>query len=167
LKTLYVLRHAKAAPEAAGGDAARPLVKRGRKAARAMAEFLGGLKPATELILCSPAARTRETLEIVLPALRPAPAVDFEDRLYLASAERLFERLRLLSPKTQSVLLIGHNPGVHELALRLAIDPGPLAAGFPTAALAVLDVPGTWAELQWRKAKLRLYQAPKELDRES
>lgn len=167
MKTLYVLRHAKAAPEASGGDAARPLVKRGRKAAKAMAEFLRGLKPTPELILCSPAARTRETLEIMLTALQPTPAVNFEDRLYLASAERLFERLRGLPPKTQSVLLIGHNPGLHELTARLVADPSPLAAGFPTAALAALDVSGTWAELQWRKAKLRLYQAPKELDRES
>lgn len=167
MRTLYILRHAKAAPEAPGGDIARPLVKRGRKAATAMGAFLGGLKPVPELALCSPATRTRETLDLALPALRPRPEVNVEDRLYLAGADRLFERLRDLPVTIQAVLLIGHNPGLHELAARLAADPDLLSEGFPTAALAVLDVPGTWAELQWRKAKLRLYQAPKELGRDS
>jgi phosphohistidine phosphatase len=167
LKTLYLLRHAKAAPESSLGDARRPLTKRGRKAAKAMAELLGTLDPAPELVLCSTSVRTRETLELILPALQPPPAVIYEDGLYLAAATELIERLRKVLKDTGSVLLIGHNPGLHELGARLAVDPGRLAEGFPTAALAVLQVPGPWVELQWQKAKLVLYQTPKELNRDA
>jgi len=166
LKTLYLLRHAKAAPEASLGDARRPLAKRGRKAAKAMAEFLGKLDPAPELILCSTSLRTRETLELILPALAPPPAVTYEDGLYLAEASELLERLRKLRKDAQCVLLIGHNPGLHELAARLAADAGRLVEGFPTGALAALQLPGAWAELQWQKARLMLYQTPKALTRD-
>ncbi len=166
MKTLYLLRHAKAVPESSLGDARRGLAKRGRKAAKAMAEFLGKLVPAPELVLCSAAARTRETLELVLPALDPPPAVSYEDGLYLAEASELLERLRKLPKNSQSVLLVGHNPGLHELGARLAVDPGRLAEGFPTAALAALQIPGSWAELEWQQARLVLYQTAKELSRD-
>lgn len=167
MKTLYLLRHAKAAPETSLGDARRPLAKRGRKAAKAMAAFLGTLEPAPELVLCSTSLRTRETLELILPALKPPPIVSYEDGLYLAAAAELIERLRKVRKEAETVLLIGHNPGLHELAARLAADPGRLAEGFPTAALATLEVPGAWVELQWQKAKLVLYLTPKALTRDS
>jgi phosphohistidine phosphatase len=166
LKTLYLLRHAKAAPESSLGDARRPLAKRGRKAAKTMADFLAALAPAPELILCSTSVRTRETLDLILPALKPPPTVTYEDGLYLAAATELIERLRKVRKDTDCILVIGHNPGLHELGARLAIDPGRLAEGFPTAALAVLQVPDPWVELQWQKAKLVLYQTPKELNRD-
>ena len=127
MKTLYLLRHAKAAPESSLGDAKRPLAKRGRKAAKTMADFLAKLDPAPELVLCSTAVRTRETLDLILPALKPQPTVTYEDRLYLAAATELIERLRKVRKDTGCVLLIGHNPGLHELGARLAIDPGRLA----------------------------------------
>jgi len=166
LKTLYLLRHAKAAPEAALGDARRPLAKRGRKAAKAMAEFLATLDPAPQLVLCSTALRTRETLELILPALNPPPTVAYEDRLYLAEASELLERVRKVQDETRCALVVGHNPGLHEFGARLAVDPGRLAEGFPTAALAALEVPGSWIDLQWQKAKLVLYQTPKALARD-
>ncbi len=166
LKSLYLLRHAKAAPESSLGDARRPLAKRGRKAAKAMGELLATLDPAPELVLCSSASRTRETLDLILPALHETPAVTYEDGLYLAAATELIERLRKLRKDVSSVLVIGHNPGLHELGARLATDPGRLAEGFPTAALAALQVPGAWAELQWQKAKLVLYRTPKDLSRD-
>ena len=167
MKTLYLLRHAKAAPESSLGDARRPLAKRGRKAAKTMAEFLSTLAPAPELVLCSTSVRTRETLDLILPALNPPPTVLYEDGLYLASAAELIERLRKVRNETSCVLVIGHNPGLHELAGRLASDPGRLAEGFPTGALAVLQVPGAWVDLQWQEAKLVLYETPKELTRDS
>jgi len=163
LKRLYILRHAKAVTEAPGGDAARPLLKRGRKAAKAVAAFLGELEPLPELILCSPAARTRETLDLVLPALRPKPEVDYEDGLYLATAADLLARLHSLPAKLGCVLLVGHNPGLHELAARLATEPGRLAEGLPTAALVALESKGGWADFRWHKAQLALYRTPKDL----
>ena len=164
MKTLYLLRHAKAG-ESPLGDAARPLVKKGRKAAKTMGAFLATLKPPAELILCSTAARTRETLEVVLPELPPPRAVLFEEGLYLAEPEALLARLREVPPATASVLMIGHNPGLLELGARLAAEPGPLSEGFPTASLAVLELPG-WAELRWHKAKLSQYRTPKDLNRD-
>ncbi len=164
MKTLYILRHAKAVAESPRGDAARALAKRGRKAAKAMGTYLAGLEQAPELILCSPAARTRETLELVLSALDPEPSVSYEDGLYLATANNLLERLRQLPKTIGCVLLIGHNPGLHELAAQLAAEPGPLVDGLPTAALVALETKGSWAELSWHKAKLALYRTPKELN---
>jgi len=166
LKTLYILRHAKAAPEDREGDAERPLTKRGRKAAAAMGAYLGGLKRPPRLVLCSTSLRTRETLDEVLPSLDPAPQTFFEEALYLASARRLLERVQRLPDEADSVLVIGHNPGLHQLAATLSNDASGLADGFPTAALAVLRVPGSWSSLRPHQAKLIDYQTPKSLSRD-
>jgi phosphohistidine phosphatase len=164
LKTLYILRHAKAEPEASEGDAERPLMKRGRKAAAAMGEYLASFKPLPRLVLCSTALRTRETLEEIVPALDPAPQTSFEDSLYLAGASRLLDRLQHLPEQTESVLLIGHNPGLHQLAASLASDASALADGFPTAALAVLRIAGAWSALKSRQATLIDFKTPKALN---
>lgn len=166
MKILYLLRHAKAAPETEGGDAVRPLMKRGRKAAAAMGAFLAGLEPAPELVLCSPSLRTRETLDSVLPAVHPAPRVGYDDALYLASAEELLDRLRHVAKATRCVLVIGHNPGLHELGARLAEEPGRFAQGFPTAALARFEIASDWAALRWHHARLTLYRTPKDVSRD-
>jgi phosphohistidine phosphatase len=160
------MRHAKAVPEDRDGDAERPLAKRGRKAAAAMGDYLAGLKPRPGLVLCSAAQRTRETLDEVMPSLDPAPEVLYEDRLYLASASRLIERLQHLPESAGSVLLIGHNPGLHQLAMTLAANGETLAEGFPTAALAVLRFGGAWEALRPHDAKLVDYQTPKSLNRD-
>ena len=163
VKTIYLLRHAKAEAQSPNGDAGRRLTKRGRKAAEAMGAFLAGLEPAPELVLCSPAIRTRETLDRVLPALHPQPRSAYEEELYLADPTALLRRLREVPEATASVLLIGHNPGLQELAARLATNPGRLAEEFPTAALAVLRVEGGWAGLHWQGARLVLFRTPEEL----
>ena len=166
MKTLYILRHAKAAPEDGEGDAERSLTKRGRKAAAAMGEYLAGLQPPARLVLCSSSRRTRETLDAVLPAFDREPQLLFEDPLYLAGARRLLDRLRRLPEPAEGVLLIGHNPGLHQLAASLASEPGALAESFPTAALAVLRVPGRWSALRPHQAKLIDFTTPKALSRD-
>lgn len=166
LKTLYILRHAKAAPEDGEGDGERPLTKRGRKAAATLGEYLAGLQPPPRLVLCSSSRRTRETLDEVLPALERAPQLVYEDALYLASASRLLDRLQRLPEAADSVLLIGHNPGLHQLAAALASEPGALAEGFPTAALAVLRVASRWSALRAHQAKLVDFKTPKSLSRD-
>jgi phosphohistidine phosphatase len=163
LKTLYILRHAKAAPEGRDGDAERPLAKRGRKAAAAMGEYLAGLEPLPRLVLCSTSLRTRETLDALLPTLDAAPQLLFEDGLYLAGAGRLLERVQRLPESARSVLLIGHNPGLHQLAMTLARNSDGLADSFPTAALAVLRMSGDWAALRPHNAELIDYRTPKSL----
>ena len=166
VKTLYLLRHAKAESQSPSGDAGRKLTKGGRRAADAIAAFLGSLAPPPALLLCSPAIRTRETLERVVPALPRRPLIAYEDAIYLAEPEALLRLLRETPESMGSVLLIGHNPGLHELAVRLVADPGPLAAEFPTAGLAVLRIEEEWAKLRWRGAALALFQSPDSLNRD-
>lgn len=166
MKTLYILRHAKAAPEGREGDVERPLMKRGRKAAAAMGAYLAGLEPPPAVVLCSTSVRTRETLDAVLSELDSEPPLLFEDVLYLASASRLLDRLQRLPEQAGSVLLIGHNPGLHQLAISLATDAGELADGFPTAALAVLSTSGRWSALRPHQAKLIDFKTPKSLNRD-
>lgn len=137
-------------------DFDRPLNKRGRRAAAAMARHLAseGLRPA--LVLCSAARRTRETLDFVLEALGARLPLHIEPRLYLADAATLFARLRRIPDDVPSVLVIGHNPGLQELALELAdaagadgtAHAGRMEQKFPTAALARFRLKiDRWADL--------------------
>jgi phosphohistidine phosphatase len=151
MKHLYLLRHAKSSwKDTSLPDNDRPLAGRGRRAAKAIAGHLReqGIEP--ELVLCSTARRARETLEGIEPALGTA-ALCLEDDLYAAGAPALLERLRRAPDPVESVMLIGHNPGLHDLALRLA-RPSPLvselAAKYPTGALATLVFSAsTWQAL--------------------
>lgn len=119
-----------------------------------------------DLVLCSSAARTRETLERVRPALGDA-AVSIEDGLYAASHEAILERLRAVDDGLTSVMVIGHNPGLQDLALALASTGAGLErlrAKFPTAALATIVVlGGSWSALAPGAAELAAYVVPREL----
>jgi phosphohistidine phosphatase len=121
LRLLYLLRHAKSSWGDPGlEDRDRPLNSRGRRAARLVAEHLRAEGVSPELVLCSASLRTRQTLAAILPALDGEVEARIEDALYSAGAEELLERLRSVPASTSSVLVIGHNPGLHELALSLA-----------------------------------------------
>ncbi|HXP31383.1 MAG TPA: histidine phosphatase family protein [Stellaceae bacterium] len=168
MRTLHLLRHAKAAADDPGGDRARPLSDRGQRAARAIGAWMAERKLAPQLVLCSSALRTRQTLALVLPSLARLPEVLYEDDLYLAEAPALLQRLREVPVRAASVLLVGHNPGLHELAVLLAESdagafPKRLAASFPTAALASYEVAGDWAHLDRGSARLAALITPKEL----
>jgi phosphohistidine phosphatase len=164
-RTLYLLRHAKSSwDEPALPDFERPLAPRGRRDARLMAKHLRRLETAPELVLCSSAVRTRETLELLRPDLSD-DYVQLEDQLYGASSETLLHRLRAVPDEIGSVLLIGHNPGLQELALELARngrEREQLEAKFPTAALATLVVP-SWSGLNPGSADLLAFVRPKQL----
>jgi phosphohistidine phosphatase len=167
---LYLLRHAKAAPPEEGGpDRDRPLEQRGRRAAQAVAAWIAEHRLSPELVLCSPSLRTRQTLDIIAPAFRRPPVIAIEDELYLAPARHLLARLRQVSPTVGSVLLTGHNPGFHELALYLSeVSGGPLIgrlAGFAPGALASYEVSVAWTALERRRARLTAVVNPKELVR--
>ena len=164
MRTLYLLRHAKSRWDDPGcPDSQRRLAPRGVRDAKRVAKHLRQLGAAPELVLCSSAVRTRETLELVLPAFAAA-AVRVEDELFGAASDALLERLRMLPEEIGSVLLIGHNPGLQDLALSLVsseADRVGLAAKFPTAALATLALPS------WRPSpgdgELVDFVVPKEL----
>ena len=163
---LHLLRHAKTEREPSGDDASRRLTRRGREDARRIGKTLPGSIEAIDLVLCSSAERTRETATLVLAAYRPPPPVRYEDALYLAGAGRLLRRLRELDESIAAVLLIGHNPGLHELAAALASPTSPhyrdLAEGkFPTAARASFSIDGPWMSLDRGRHTLIAYATPK------
>ena len=163
-RRLLLLRHAKSSwddPSLADRD--RPLNSRGRRAATTMGQYLRDHDLAPDLVLCSSAARTRETLERL--DLGTAARVLIEDDLYAADASDLFARLRRAPPDAAMVLLIGHNPGVHELAIMLTGDVERPPA-FPTGALAVVRVPApAWTDLAVGGNALEDFVAPRDLDR--
>ncbi|BBK31287.1 phosphohistidine phosphatase [Stella humosa] len=170
-RTLLLLRHAKAAAASAGmDDFDRPLAPRGRDAAQALAGVLAGMAlPSPVVILCSAARRTQETLEQLRPGLPPSADLRIERALYLASPERLLGAIRAVPAAAGSVLVIGHNPGLHELALAVAgsgaaVDRERLASRFPTAALAGFAVAGVWRDLAENAGRLVVCRAPRDLD---
>ncbi len=171
MKRIYLLRHAKSSwDDVALDDFQRPLNARGRKAAKRMAKHFAeaGIRP--HMVLCSAALRTRATYDLLEPALQGVP-VSFEDCIYEASRSDLLHRLQRLDGHLESVLLIGHNPGLEKLALGLCGGHGDhvglerLEHKYPTGALAVLDsnVPH-WPELDINKCTLAEFIRPKDLD---
>lgn len=166
MKRLLLLRHAKSSwddPSLADRD--RPLAPRGHKAAERMAEHLRSSGPPVDLVLCSPSLRTTETLEHVGRAFGEAETV-VEDGLYGATDDELLDRLRRVSEDVDGVALIGHNPGVQDLALELAgggRDLERMRTKFPTGALAVIDFDGPWAGLAEGGARLAAFVTPKDL----
>jgi phosphohistidine phosphatase len=166
MRTLCLLRHAKSSwADPTLADSERPLAPRGRRAAKRIAKHLRRLGCEPELVLCSTAVRARETLELVRPALSRS-TVMLEEELYAASCDELLARTRLVPGTVPSVMLIGHNPGLEQLALALASagdELERLAAKFPTAALATLAVANSWSRLAPGDATLEAYVVPKQL----
>lgn len=164
-RRLYLLRHAKSSwKDTSLSDHDRPLAGRGRRATKAIALHLReqGIEP--ELVLCSTARRARETLEGIEPALGTA-ALCLEDDLYAAGASALLERLRSVPDAVGSVMLIGHDPGLHDLALTLAPTATELAAKYPTGALATLQFSGaSWRDLDRDAAELVALVRPRDLE---
>jgi len=165
---LHLLRHAKSAWDEAVEDRERALSRRGREAARRVGESLPAALGRVDLVLCSTALRTRETAARVLAGFAPAPLILFEDALYLAGRAALLRRLRLIDESAGAVIVIGHNPGLHELALALASTDSPpyraLAAGkFPTTARVSLAIEGPWSSLGQSRHALTDYVTVKSL----
>ena len=156
MKRLLLFRHAHAVREAQA-DRDRPLSERGRVDAAAVGRELArkGLLPG--LVLCSPAIRTRQTLEAVTADLG-TPAVVMVDEIYDARVGTLLDLLREQSDEAGPVMVIGHNPGLEELVALVREEPhgaDPMKDGFPTAGVAVLELPGKhWDKLGARRCKL-------------
>jgi len=163
--TLHLLRHAKSSwDDPALADADRPLTARGERAAAKLVRRLARERVAPGLVLCSSARRARQTLELILPALGD-PAVLVEEGLYAAGAPALLARLRQLPAGVREAMLIGHNPGIHELAVLLAGGgaPASLHEGFPTGAMVSISLRGaTWGDVRRGGVVTRLL-LPREL----
>jgi phosphohistidine phosphatase len=121
MKTLYLLRHAKASWKGAGKDADvedqdRPLKKKGREQADRLSDHLSSLLPPPQGVWCSPAKRTRQTLEYFLEVWPlDSGSVHFDPALYLASSGRLLKQVRAFPDSMDVVLLVGHNPGITDV----------------------------------------------------
>jgi phosphohistidine phosphatase len=168
VKRIHVLRHGKSGwDDSTVDDHDRPLASRGRKATAAIARYIEQSEIAPQLVLCSTALRARQTLEGITRALGADVAVEFEDDLYNASADDLIRQLRLIDERITSVLLIGHNPGLEDLVLRLAssgTDLERVREKFPSAALATVSFEGKWDDLEKSEASLVGYVTPKDLE---
>ena len=170
MKALHLLRHAKSSWDSPTlHDHDRPLAPRGLRACETMAAYLREESIRPDVVLCSTAARTRATLSGVLAGLgHPEPPVRFEAAIYEASAPTLMGMVSALPEEAGSAMLIGHQPGIGDLASRLAgsgerLDD--LERKFPTGALATLTIESSWAEAEEGSALLAAFVRPKELER--
>jgi phosphohistidine phosphatase len=180
-RKLMLLRHAKSAWSDVS-DHDRPLARRGERDAPAMGCWLrdAGLLP--DRVLCSTARRARETWHLTRAGLGTSPPVSFDGRVYQASADLLLDLIHRTSPATRTLLVVGHDSAVPELALMLAAavpsaraDAGSgtalsvmvdrMRAKFPTAAVAVFEFTGNWDQVTPGSARLTCFMPPRELKR--
>jgi phosphohistidine phosphatase len=169
MKRVYLLLHAKSSgKDGSLADRERPLAGRGRRAAKAVARHLEQERIRPDLVLCSPARRTRETLERVEGAFGNRVEARLDEALYGASESKLLGCLKALPREVGSVMLIGHNPGLGELALALASEGALLAClreKYPTGALATIDLPAErWGAIERGSGELVGYVRPRDLE---
>jgi phosphohistidine phosphatase len=143
VKYIYALRHAKSLQETNVHDHERPLNEVGEKAACVIGKHMKQQKWVPGYVLCSSALRTRQTYDLLVDTMAITPKTTVTDRLYLATPGEIFSSIHKQNPDSDSLLIIGHNPGIHHFSLLLStqgdkalIDK--LENGFPTAALAVI-----------------------------
>lgn len=145
VRTLALLRHAKAmSPDDYADDFERPLSHRGRSDAAAAGRWLLGQGVLPQLVLCSPALRTRETWTAAGAALGD-PVVTYQPRLYLTSVSDALELVQATDLGVHTLLVIGHNPTLSVLSAMLNTD-GLTGEGLQTAGIAVHRLDGTWAD---------------------
>jgi phosphohistidine phosphatase len=172
MKSLTLLRHAKSGwDDPISRDFDRPLNPRGRRAARTVGAQMKAQGLGFDLVLASPARRVIETLEEVAAGYG-AIAPEFDERLYLAPAAILLDIVRHAPEAAGRLLLVGHNPGLEELALRLARRDGDRLRGeveikYPTGTLAEIDLPvESWRDAREGTGRIVRFIRPRDLDPE-
>jgi phosphohistidine phosphatase len=172
MRRLMLLRHSKTERAALGElDRDRKLMKRGRAEAPEMGAYMAhhGLIP--ELVLVSPATRTRETWTLAAAEFRHAPPMKLDVRIYNATSDRLFSMIAETG-KAASLLVLGHNPGLHDLARELTASGAveareALDEKLPTSGLVVIDLPiEDWAALHRNTGRLERFVTPRLLEEE-
>jgi phosphohistidine phosphatase len=173
MRRLMLLRHAKTETDAPSGrDQDRRLDERGHKDAAKIGEWIADHPPFPDTVLVSPAVRARQTWDIAWEAMKDrvsAPQVDLVPELYGAEPGQLLETIRTATvpANPKHLMLVGHNPGMHELALMLmgsgdAAGRRALADNLPTSGLAVFDFDvKDWDDVAYRHGKLVLFVSPK------
>ena len=164
---LYLLRHGNAGMAGPGlGDQDRPLNPAGMRAGLGIGRFIAELAMPLDLVLCSTAERTRQTWAQVASCLDHPPEAEFEPALYLCAAAALHQRIRSLPVGADRVMVIGHNPGLHEIALFYCgsgqdVVLHQLHRDFPPAALAIFDFKMPWSDLSGQTGYLQQFVTPK------
>jgi phosphohistidine phosphatase len=167
MNSLHLLRHAKSSwNDSSLNDHERPLSKRGRQTAKMMAVCLRRAKITPDLVICSTAVRAQQTLDPIIKAMKKPPKIVLVRGIHEGAQQTLWEQLWNLPESAKTVLLIGHNPALHNLALELAhadLDtPLPSAdEKFPTGAMASFRFDGAWKALEPHRAFLASYITPK------
>lgn len=171
MRRLMLLRHAKSDWSRTGQrDHDRDLSTRGQAAAPRIGAYLAERALIPDCVLVSTARRTRETWKLVAAALPARVKAIFDERIYEAQPGHILDAIRDIPASCQCLLVIGHNPGLQELALKLTRDGSQdaldrLAEKFPTAGLAIIDVPiDDWANLHSRSGRLDSFITPRDLD---
>ncbi len=172
MRQLLLLRHAKSSwDERDLPDHERPLNPRGRRAAAAMRDAMAQLRLNPDLVLVSTSKRTLETLDALEP-WDDTPLVERMDTLYDAPASQLLDILREVKETVRSVMVVAHNPGIHELAMTLVgahamsfadASLRRLAEGYPSGALTEFTVPGPWRALNEGGGRLVRFLCPRDL----
>ncbi|HLN79017.1 MAG TPA: histidine phosphatase family protein [Nocardioidaceae bacterium] len=155
-RTLILLRHAKSDWSGDAADIARPLAKRGRRQAPESGRWLNANIAGIDLAIVSPASRAQSTWDLVAAELDAPPPTRIDDRVYAASGVDLLGVVQELPEDIDTVVLVGHNPGLEELVARLTGEPVPL----PTSAIAVIAMPGSWVTAGHTSAALRASGRP-------
>ena len=168
MRRLILLRHSTAErATAAQSDQERTLTPQGRADAATIGAYLANHAFRPDVVVVSPAARTRETWRQIAAALRLAPDARFDDRIYNATAQTLFNVVAETADDSPTVLMLGHNPGLHELAVLLVangdIDTRErLRENFPTSGVAIIDFAlDAWSKLHPRSGRLERFVSPK------
>jgi len=178
MRRLMLFRHAKTETDAPSGrDQDRRLDERGHRDAAEVGGWIGRHPPFPDLVQVSPAVRARQTWEIAWEAMKdhaPLPPVELVDELYGADPAQLLRTIRMAEASDpKRLMVVGHNPGMHELALALAGSGDAaarkaLADNLPTAGLAVFDfATNDWTDVAFRRGRLVLFVTPKLLKQAS
>jgi len=161
--TLLLLRHAKSSwGDAAASDFERPLSGRGVRDGSDFGKRLSAQLPKPDLVLCSTARRTRDTLAFLVPDLVDPRQVQFEDDLYHASATTLLHRIQDVSPSVSTLLVIAHNPGLTDLVNQLAGSHRSAIENLPTFGYAHFTLAGALSELEFGNALLTELLRPRD-----
>lgn len=171
MRRLLLLRHAKSERSEPGmRDHERTLNGKGREDAPKIAAYMARHGFIPERALVSSATRTQETWKLVAKAFRPMPTVIAEDRLYDAGAQAILKVIKETPAAIGTVLVVGHNPGLHELAI-LLVASGDIEARerlrekMPTCGLAVIDFAlNDWGKVHIQSGRLERFISPKLLE---
>ena len=161
MKTLYLLRHAKSSwkyPEL--DDFERPLNKRGKHDAPAMGQLLQSKNIIPDLILSSPANRAAMTARIIAENLSlPYHRINYNDLIYEAGSETLFDVVRTINPSVVSAILVGHNPGITTFANLVANH---RIGNIPTCGIYGVELNiASWQEISEKCATFKFFEYPK------